>query len=98
MGSSCGWEVIVPRCNRTIDVVIPAPPDVETVTSLLRSVIDPELGADIVSLGMVPSVSVSDEGVVTVGVKLTIGGCPLRAQIKKDVELSLIHISEPTRP
>jgi ATP-binding protein involved in chromosome partitioning len=56
------------------------------VTSLLRAVIDPELGADIVTLGMVPSVAVSAEGVVTVGIKLTIGGCPLRAQIKKDVE------------
>ncbi|MEI7547249.1 MAG: P-loop NTPase [Actinomycetota bacterium] len=62
------------------------PPDVETVTGLLRAVIDPELGADIVTLGMVPSVAVSPQGVVTVGVKLTIGGCPLRAQIKKDVE------------
>jgi ATP-binding protein involved in chromosome partitioning len=66
--------------------VIPSPPDVDTVTDLLRSVIDPELGADIVTLGMVPSVSVAEDGVVTVGVKLTIGGCPLRAQIKKDVE------------
>jgi ATP-binding protein involved in chromosome partitioning len=66
--------------------VIPSPPDVETVTTLLRSVIDPELGADIVTLGMVPSVGVTDDGVVTVAVKLTIGGCPLRAQIKKDVE------------
>jgi hypothetical protein len=46
------------------------------VTSLLRSVIDPELGADIVSLGMVPVGAVSDDGVVTVGVKLTIGGMP----------------------
>ena len=54
--------------------------------SVLGNVIDPELGSDIVSLGMVPSVSVSDEGVVTVGVKLTIGGCPLRADIKRDVE------------
>lgn len=63
-----------------------APPDAETITSLLRSVIDPELGADIVSLGMVPAVSVDPDGVVTVGVKLTIRGCPLRAQIKKDVE------------
>ncbi len=53
---------------------------------LLRSVIDPELGADIVSLGMVPHVSVGHDGAVTVGVKLTIGGCPLRAQIKRDVE------------
>ncbi|MGZ4769778.1 MAG: P-loop NTPase, partial [Ilumatobacteraceae bacterium] len=66
--------------------MIPSPPDVETVTELLRSVIDPELGADIVTLGMVPWVSVSPDGVVNVGVKLTIGGCPLRAQIKKDVE------------
>ena len=54
--------------------------------SLLRSVIDPELGADIVSLGMVPSVTVTADGAVVVGVKLTIGGCPLRGQIKKDVE------------
>ncbi len=54
--------------------------------SCCASVIDPELGADIVTLGMVPSVDVTDDGVVTVGVKLTIGGCPLRAQIKKDVE------------
>ncbi len=66
--------------------MIPAPPSVEEVTTLLRSVIDPELGADIVTLGMVPAVTVADDGLVTVGVKLTIGGCPLRAQIKKDVE------------
>lgn len=65
---------------------VTAPPSVDEVTSLLRAVIDPELGSDIVTLGMVPSVSVSPDGVVTVGVKLTIGGCPLRAQIKKDVE------------
>jgi metal-sulfur cluster biosynthetic enzyme len=56
------------------------------VYDLLRSVIDPELGADIVSLGMVPGVSVEPDGRVTVGVKLTIGGCPLRAQIQKDAK------------
>ncbi|HTH06460.1 MAG TPA: Mrp/NBP35 family ATP-binding protein [Ilumatobacteraceae bacterium] len=61
-------------------------PTADEVTSLLRAVIDPELGADIVSLGMVPSVTVADDGVVTVGIKLTIGGCPLRSQIKRDVE------------
>ena len=58
----------------------------EDVTDLLRSVVDPELGADIVSLGMVDGVRVSADGAVVVGVKLTIGGCPLRGQIKKDVE------------
>ena len=53
---------------------------------MLGSVIDPELGADIVSLGMVPGVSVADDGRVRVGIKLTIGGCPLRADIKREVE------------
>jgi len=66
-----------------------APPSEEAVVQLLRCVIDPELGADIVTLGMVPRVSVGSDGDVTVEVKLTIGGCPLRGQIKKDVESRL---------
>ncbi len=66
--------------------MIPATVTDEEVFSLLRAVIDPELGADIVSLGMVPAVHVEPGGRVVVTVKLTIGGCPLRAQIKKDVE------------
>ena len=63
-----------------------APPSRDEVLEVLGSVIDPELGADIVSLGMVPDVSVGDDGVVTVWIKLTIGGCPLRADIKREVE------------
>ena len=66
--------------------MIHSPPSVDEVLTLLQAVIDPELGADIVTLGMVPGVSVTADGAVSVGVKLTIGGCPLRAQIKKDVE------------
>jgi len=63
-----------------------APPTRDEVMDVLGSVIDPELGADIVSLGMVPHVDVAADGVVTVGIKLTIRGCPLRAEIKKEVE------------
>ncbi|MFZ4720475.1 MAG: P-loop NTPase [Ilumatobacteraceae bacterium] len=63
-----------------------APPSRDDVFGLLNAVIDPELGADIVTLGMVPDVAVHPDGAVVVTVKLTIGGCPLRAQIKKDVE------------
>lgn len=61
-------------------------PTVEAVIGLLRGVIDPELGSDIVDLGMVPSVTVGPDGDVVVEVKLTIGGCPLRGQIRKDIE------------
>jgi ATP-binding protein involved in chromosome partitioning len=64
-------------------IVVPTPDEVK---SLLAAVIDPELGADIVTLGMVPAVRVEPDGLVDVTIKLTIGGCPLRAQIKKDVE------------
>ncbi|MGI9644058.1 MAG: Mrp/NBP35 family ATP-binding protein [Ilumatobacteraceae bacterium] len=63
-----------------------APPTTDEVMAVLGSVIDPELGADIVSLGMVPSVDIDDDGVVTVGVKLTIKGCPLRAEIRDEVQ------------
>jgi ATP-binding protein involved in chromosome partitioning len=63
-----------------------APPTQDEVLSVLASVIDPELGSDIVSLGMVPAVAVDEAGVVQVTVKLTIGGCPLRADIKREIE------------
>ena len=63
-----------------------APPTHDDVMGVLRGVVDPELGADVVSLGMVPDVRIADDGVVTVTIKLTIGGCPLRADIKRDVE------------
>ena len=62
------------------------PPTPAEVTNLLRAVIDPELGDNIVDLGMATGVTVSEEGLVTIGVKLTIKGCPLRVQIKNDVE------------
>ena len=65
------------------------PPQADEVRDLLRAVIDPELGANIVDLGMATDVTVSADGVVTIGVKLTVKGCPLRAQIKSDIESRL---------
>jgi ATP-binding protein involved in chromosome partitioning len=53
--------------------------------SALRGVIDPELGSDIVELGMAKGASVSDDGVATVTIALTTAGCPLRAQLQRDI-------------
>lgn len=64
---------------------VASPPTRDEVLGVLAQVIDPELGADIVTLGMVPGVEVAADGLVTVTIKLTIGGCPLRADIKRDV-------------
>ena len=61
------------------------PPTADTVIGLLRGVIDPELGVDIVELGMVKDVVVAADGDVRVRIALTTSGCPLRAQIQRDV-------------
>ena len=52
---------------------------------VLRGVIDPELGTDIVELGMARGAVVNDDGLVEVTVALTTSGCPLRAQIQREV-------------
>ena len=70
-------------------MIEPGPLTNDDVLGLLRGVVDPELGSNIVELGMVDGVAVGADGVVTVGIKLTIGGCPLRGQIKHDVERRL---------
>ncbi len=54
------------------------------VLEALRGVVDPELGEDIVSLGMVRGVQL-DGGRVRVEVALTVASCPLRTEISEDV-------------
>jgi ATP-binding protein involved in chromosome partitioning len=64
----------------------PPLPSTQDVVEVLRGVVDPELGSDIVDLGMVGDVEVGDNGAVAVEVALTISGCPLRTQIREDAE------------
>jgi ATP-binding protein involved in chromosome partitioning len=56
----------------------------EAVHASLRRVIDPELGDNIVDLGMVKRVEVAD-GRADITISLTTAGCPLRAQLMDDV-------------
>ena len=62
-------------------------PTSDEVYDILRNVIDPELGSDIVDLGMVKGASVGEDGTATITIALTTMGCPLRAQIKQDAVL-----------
>ncbi len=59
-------------------------PTEDEVMGLMRGVIDPELGGDIVDLGMAKGATISDEGLVTIKIALTTMGCPLQAQIRND--------------
>ena len=68
----------------------------DDVLGVLRGVVDPELGSDIVDLGMVQEVEVGADGGVRVKVALTIAGCPLRTQIRQDVEAKLRAVPEVT--
>ena len=61
------------------------PPTPDDVRNVLNGVLDPELHASIVELGMVHDVAVDPDGDVLVKVPLTTAGCPLRGQIGTDV-------------
>jgi ATP-binding protein involved in chromosome partitioning len=57
----------------------------QDVTTALKHVVDPELHADIVELGMVGDISI-EGSLVTVGLALTIASCPMRGQIESDIK------------
>src|SRR6202167_5321342 len=64
----------------------------EQIRERLSHVLDPELGASIVELGMVGEISVNGEGRATVNVALTTIGCPLKSQIERDVREAVLLI------
>jgi ATP-binding protein involved in chromosome partitioning len=57
---------------------------VADLEAALRGVVDPELGADVVALGMVQGLDLTD-GRAVVRLALTMAACPLRRQIEDDV-------------
>ncbi|MCY4293581.1 MAG: P-loop NTPase [Acidimicrobiaceae bacterium] len=69
--------------------MIAALPTSEDVMDMMRGVIDPELGSNLVELGMARGAEVSDEGEIRIKIALTTSGCPLRAQIQRDVKARL---------
>ncbi len=99
------------------DVAKPAPkvsaPDVRggdvdevAIMNALRGVIDPELGDNVVDLGMVKRLERSVDRVIHITIALTTAGCPLRAQLMRDakarvaslpgIDIVKIHFGEMT--
>ncbi len=69
--------------HSSFPVDVPTPADLMEV---LRGVIDPELGSDIVDLGMAKGATIDADGAVIITIALTTMGCPLRAQIRNDTK------------
>ncbi len=80
--------------------------DSVAIMNALRGVIDPELGDNIVDLGMVKRLERGADSAVHVTISLTTAGCPLRAQLMRDakarvgslpgIETVKIHFGEMT--
>jgi len=61
-------------------------PDEGTIREAMRGVVDPELGADVVELGMFEGCDIGADGAVEVRLALTTAACPLRSQLRRDVQ------------
>jgi metal-sulfur cluster biosynthetic enzyme len=66
----------------------------ENLLGALEQVIDPELGIDIVNLGLVYDVNLTEEGKAVVTMTLTSMGCPLAGVIADQVKMALSDIPE----
>ena len=69
---------------------------IETTRSLiyeaLHDVYDPELGVNVIDLGLVYDVAVTEEGYVTVTMTLTTPGCPMHESLREGVGAALAGI------
>ena len=82
-----------PEARSPVTDLSAAPPSPDDVRSMLAGVLDPELHASIVDLGMVHGIDVGPEGDVIVRVALTTAACPLRGQIGNDVRSKIAGLA-----
>ncbi|HZW69100.1 MAG TPA: metal-sulfur cluster assembly factor [Pseudogracilibacillus sp.] len=66
----------------------------ENLLGAIENVIDPELGIDIVNLGLIYDVELDEAGLCTVTMTLTSMGCPLAGHIEQDIKRVLADIPE----
>ena len=64
-------------------------PETEDVLEALRDVVDPELGVNVVDLGLVYGVTLGGDGVATIDMTLTSAACPLTDVIEDQTRAAL---------
>lgn len=58
----------------------------EMIYAAIKEVIDPELGINIVDLGLIYSVEIGEDGRIDIIMTLTTPGCPLHASFAEEIE------------
>ena len=76
----------VPRPEVVPPAVVGDDVDETAIINALRGVIDPELGDNVVDLGMVKRLERSADDAMHITIALTTAGCPLRAQLMRDAK------------
>jgi ATP-binding protein involved in chromosome partitioning len=71
-------------------------PSLDAITAALATVNDPEINRPVTELGMVKSVDIAEGGSVTVGIFLTVAGCPMRSTITERVTSAVAAVPEVT--
>ena len=66
-----------------------ASPEIEDLLEALRDVVDPELGINVVDLGLVYGVSVDTDRIATIDMTLTSAACPLTDVIEDQTQVAL---------
>lgn len=62
---------------------------IEDVTEALHDVIDPELGVNIVDLGLLYGMAYNDDGALLIDMTLTTAACPLTDVLEEQISKSL---------
>ncbi|WP_223593410.1 metal-sulfur cluster assembly factor [Neobacillus bataviensis] len=66
----------------------------EKIDSQLKSVYDPELNINVIDLGLIYNIEITEENDVTITMTLTTPGCPLHDSITSGVRYSINGIEE----
>ncbi|WP_461866049.1 metal-sulfur cluster assembly factor [Thermococcus sp.] len=83
-------EIKLPRSEKEVSENVKL--DEKTVLEKLKEVIDPEIGIDVVNLGLIYKVKVRPDKTVYVEMTMTTPGCPLTMWILRAVEDKILEI------
>jgi metal-sulfur cluster biosynthetic enzyme len=89
-------ETAIPQTQDASDASVSGrgdgPPSEDQILEALKSVVDPELGINIVDLGLVYEVAIAEDGDVDIQYTLTTMGCPIGPLIEDQMRAFLAPV------